>query len=187
MERTTAATGAESGIVGYFDSTFEGGEMKRRWLRCTLVPAISLLWLTVGFAADGKAVSAKTTVLTPDQLQWKPGPKELGGAEVAVLEGDPARKGFFVTRLKVPAGTKIPPHLHDNVERVTVISGKINLAMGETGDNPIVLPAGSYFSLPPKTLHNAWVDEETILQISTNGPWSMHVKKGPQRGDLGRK
>jgi quercetin dioxygenase-like cupin family protein len=158
--------------------------MKTRWFQWTLVAVMSLLWVLPGFAAENKG-SAKI-VLTPDQLQWKPGPKELGKAEVAVLDGDPAGKGFFVSRVKLPAGTKLPPHVHPNVERVTVLSGKINLAMGATADNPIVLPAGSYFSLPANTLHNAWTDEETILQISTIGPWSMQVKKGAPRS-AGRK
>jgi quercetin dioxygenase-like cupin family protein len=153
--------------------------MKKRLLQGALVAVMALLWVAAGFAAENKG-SAKI-VLTPDQLQWKPGPKELGNAEVAVLDGDPAAKGFFVSRVKLPAGTKLPPHVHAKVERVTVISGKINLAMGATADNPIVLPAGSYFSLPPNTLHNAWVDDETILQISTDGPWSMKVKKGASR------
>ena len=48
---------------------------------------------------------------------------------------------------------------------------------------PSVLPAGSYFSLPAKTVHIAWVEEETVLQLSTNGPWSFKaVKKTEKKG-----
>ena len=32
---------------------------------------------------------------------------------------------------------------------------------------------GSYFSLPPKTPHFALVSEETVVQLSTLGPWSL--------------
>jgi quercetin dioxygenase-like cupin family protein len=160
--------------------------MKKGWLQVGVIALASLLWITAGFAADGKggkkgAAAMQPIIVTPDQVQWKEGPPQLGQSQMAVLEGDPAKKGFFVTRLKLPAGAKIAPHFHNNVERVTVISGKINLAMGEAAENPTALPAGSYFSLPPKTVHNAWVDEETVLQITTNGPWSMHLKK---HGDL---
>jgi hypothetical protein len=47
--------------------------------------------------------------------------------------------------------------------------------MGDKPENPTILQAGSYFSLPPKVVHNAWVDEETVLQISTMGPWTFKM------------
>jgi hypothetical protein len=52
--------------------------------------------------------------------------------------------------------------------------------MGTTQENPVLLPAGSYFSIKPKTVHNAWVDEETVVQISTRGPWTLYTVKGGQ-------
>ncbi|MBU5636894.1 cupin domain-containing protein [Geomonas sp. Red69] len=134
----------------------------------------------VGVAAEKKGgVAAVRQVITvPADIQWQAGPPAIPGAQMAVLEGNMAKGGFFVARLKLPAGAKIAPHYHDNVERVTVISGTVKLAMGVTQDNPTVLPAGSYFALPPKKVHNGWVDEETVLQIATRGPWSLHVVKG---------
>lgn len=147
--------------------------MKKKWMSVALLFLVSLVWISAGSAAEHKkkAASSKTIILTPDELQWKEGP--MPGVQMAVVDGDPHKKGFFVLRLKLPAGTKIPPHMHGNVERVTVISGKLNLALGDKPENPKVLPAGSYFSISPHTVHNAWVDEETILQIATMGPWTM--------------
>ncbi|MBU5612830.1 cupin domain-containing protein [Geomonas azotofigens] len=134
----------------------------------------------VGVAAEKKVAKAavQQVITVPNDIQWHAGPPAIPGAQMAVLEGDMAKPGFFVARLKLPAGARIAPHFHDNVERVTVISGTIKLAMGMTQDNPTVLPAGSYFALPPKKVHNAWVDEETVLQIATRGPWSLHPVKG---------
>lgn len=134
----------------------------------------------VGVAAEKKVSKAalQQVMVLPDQVQWHAGPPAIPGAQMAVLDGDMAKAGFFVARIKLPAGAKIAPHYHGNVERVTVISGTVKLAMGVTQDNPTVLPAGSYFALPPKVVHNAWVDEETVLQIATRGPWSMHPVKG---------
>ncbi|QXE92611.1 cupin domain-containing protein [Geomonas subterranea] len=133
-----------------------------------------------GVAAEKKVSKAavQQVMVLPDQIQWHAGPPAIPGAQMAVLDGDMAKAGFFVARIKLPAGARIAPHYHGNVERVTVISGTVKLAMGVTQDNPTVLPAGSYFALPPKTVHNAWVDEETVLQIATRGPWSMHAVKG---------
>jgi quercetin dioxygenase-like cupin family protein len=154
--------------------------MRQKWIALPLLILVSLIWVTAGPAAEAKktTTASQKIVLTPDDLQWKEGPAAIPDTKMAVLEGNPAKVGFFVARLKLPAGTKIPPHIHNNVERVTVISGKLYLAMGSQQQNPAVLPAGSYISLPQKTVHNAWVEEETVLQLSTFGPWTFKpVKK----------
>src|SRR4051812_29219585 len=71
----------------------------------------------------------------PDGLKWQDGPASLPpGARFAVLEGDPAKPGPFVFRVKVPDDYKIPPHTHPKPERLTVISGTFHLGMGETFD-----------------------------------------------------
>jgi len=152
--------------------------MEKKWVVFTVVILV-LFSVSVGSAEQRKKMmkSAKTIILAPDDIQWKDGPQVLPGAKMAVLEGDPQKRGFFVSRLKLPAGTKIPPHIHNDKERVTVISGKFNLAVGDKPENPKVLTAGGYFSFPPKTVHNAWVDEETVVQISTNGPWTFKAIK----------
>lgn len=97
------------------------------------------------------------------------------GAEAAVLFGDPTKAGLFALRLKVPSGYAIPPHTHPADEVVTVISGTTNLGMGETADRSAAkaLPAGSFFALPPGTAHFVYFDEETVVQITTNGPWGL--------------
>lgn len=109
-------------------------------------------------------------------IKWGPAPKVLpAGAEAAVLFGDPAKEGLFALRLKVPSGYAVPPHTHPVDEVVTVISGTFNLGMGETADkgSAQALPAGSFFALPPGTAHFAYFDEETVIQITTNGPWGL--------------
>ena len=57
-----------------------------------------------------------------------------GGAQVAVLLGDPSKQGLFAMRLKVPKGYSIPPHSHPRRRGHTVVSGTINLGMEETAD-----------------------------------------------------
>lgn len=115
-------------------------------------------------------------MVTPDQIKWGPAPDVLPkGAQIAVLYGDPRKEGLFAFRLKVPAGYKVPPHTHPTIESVTVISGTFKLGMGKTADPAKLqaLPAGSYFAFPPGTAHFAGADEETVVQISTNGPWGI--------------
>ena len=56
------------------------------------------------------------------------------GVQMAVLAGDPGKKGPFVARLKLPPGLKIPPHQHPTTEAVTVISGEFRFGMGDKLD-----------------------------------------------------
>ena len=87
---------------------------------------------------SGTAVAQehKAKAVTPEALQWAPAPPVLPkGGQMAVLAGDPGKKGqFFVVRLKAPAGYKIPAHQHPTAEAVTVISGDLHYGMGDKLD-----------------------------------------------------
>jgi quercetin dioxygenase-like cupin family protein len=119
--------------------------------------------------------SSKHQVALPDELKWEDAKALPPGAKVAVLEGDPQKEGFFTMRIKLPAGYKIPPHTHPCPERVTVLSGTFHLGQGEKFDDKAgkALPAGSYTSMPPGMRHYAWSEGETVLQLSTIGPWGI--------------
>jgi quercetin dioxygenase-like cupin family protein len=94
---------------------------------------------------------------------------------IAVLDGDPAKEGFFTMRIKMPDGYRVPPHWHPNQERVTVLSGTLNLGSGGRFDpkQTKALAPGTYSSMPPKMTHFAWMTGETILQLSSIGPWRI--------------
>lgn len=128
-----------------------------------------------GTAAFALAQDAHT-IFAPGDVKWIEAPKTLpAGAQAAVLFGNPTKKGLFALRLKVPSGYAIPPHTHPGYEVVTVISGAAKLGMGKTADRSATkaLPAGSFFALPPGTAHFVYFDDETVVQINTNGPWSI--------------
>src|SRR6185436_357991 len=68
-------------------------------------------------------------------VKWGPGPDALPpGAQLAVMAGDPAAKGFVSLRAKMPAGYKVPPHWHPTDEHVTVLEGTFLLGQGDTVD-----------------------------------------------------
>jgi quercetin dioxygenase-like cupin family protein len=116
------------------------------------------------------------SMVQPDQIKWGPAPAVLPpGAQAAVLYGDPSKEGLFAMRLKLPNGYKVGPHTHPVVEAVTVISGTFKLGMGDSADEAKAqsLPAGSFFAFPPGTPHYAFVEGETVVQISTVGPWGL--------------
>jgi quercetin dioxygenase-like cupin family protein len=113
-------------------------------------------------------------VYRPDDVEWwDPPPTLEPGARVAVLEGDPSEFGLFTMRIRMPDGYHIAPHSHPNVERVTVVSGTFRLGNGEELDPDAAEPleAGSYTSIPPGEVHYAVAEGETVIQLSTIGPW----------------
>jgi quercetin dioxygenase-like cupin family protein len=116
-------------------------------------------------------------IYTPEEIAWQPGPASLApGSEFAVLEGNPGEPGFFNLRLKLPDGFHIAPHWHPNVERVTVISGTFRIGHGEEADpaSTQALGPGSYFSFPPEHPHYAYAEGETVIQLTSIGPWVIN-------------
>jgi quercetin dioxygenase-like cupin family protein len=139
----------------------------------TLIAAVAV----AGVASTATADTMKAhTIVPPQEIKWGPAPAVLPpGAEAAVLFGDPGEEGYFVLRLKLPAGYSVAPHTHPVDEVVTVISGTFSMGMGETADprKAQPLPAGSFFALPPDMAHYVFMEEETVIQISTVGPWGL--------------
>jgi len=144
-----------------------------------VVALMILCWLALSTtvpAQSQQSAPANRGIFTPAAIQWKDGPAALPyGAKSAVLEGDPAKEGPITMRLSFPAGFKIPPHWHPNIEHVTVISGTINLGMGDKFDKTKgnKLSAGSFSFMPPKTNHFAWTEEGCVIQVHAIGPWGV--------------
>jgi len=137
---------------------------------------VAVSW--IGFCCTAAFAMAQDAhaIFAPGDVKWIEAPKMLpAGAQAAVLFGNPAKKGLFALRLKVPSGYAIPPHTHPGYEVVTVLSGTAKFGMGKTADRGATkaLPAGSFFALPPGTAHFVYFDDETVIQINTNGPWGI--------------
>ncbi|MEX0610369.1 MAG: cupin domain-containing protein [Balneolaceae bacterium] len=115
-------------------------------------------------------------------IEWQKGPASLeSGSEYAVLEGDPTKAGVFTMRIKMPDGFQVSPHWHPNVERVTVLSGTFLLGSGEELDenNTQSMNAGSYTSMPREMVHFAIAQGETVIQLTSVGPWVInYVNEG---------
>ncbi|HEX6143118.1 MAG TPA: cupin domain-containing protein [Geminicoccaceae bacterium] len=145
-------------------------------MRITVPSLIAAVAVAAAAATAAAGTMDGHTVVSPQEIEWGPAPAVLPpGAEAAVLFGDPSKEGLFALRLKLPEGYAVPPHMHPVDEVVTVISGTFRLGMGKTADQgqARALPAGSFFALPPDMAHYVFIDEETIIQISTVGPWGL--------------
>ncbi len=143
----------------------------------------SALAMLLTMAISGTRLSAEETqspdmrLYPPTSIEWKPGPVAIpAGAKMAVLEGDPTKEGPFVVRFQFPEGYHIPPHTHPKTERVTVISGALYLATGESLDRSSAkkLSAGSFGYWPAGMKHAAWSEGETVIQLHGIGPWQIN-------------
>ena len=124
-----------------------------------------------------KAAAAKHAVsLAADELKWGDAPPNLPrGGQVAVLYGNPTKKGTFAIRLKMPDGYKIPPHWHTQDEQLTIVSGTLVMHTGDTMDAPAHdLGVGAFHFLPSKAHHAAEAQGETVVQINGQGPFDIH-------------
>jgi len=153
-----------------------------------LAVRIASVTCTLTFAgALGIAQSAHTLV-PADKVQWAPAPPSLPpGAQISVLEGDPSQKGAVTLRLKFPANYAVPPHWHSMTERVTVLSGALNVGMGDKLDRQASqkLDPGGFVSLPAKMHHFAWAAVPTVVQINLEGPFDVfyvNASEDPQKG-----
>jgi anti-sigma factor ChrR (cupin superfamily) len=144
--------------------------------RATVPVATVVLGLAL-IAVTGAAVAQTAHILVPaDKVQWGPAPPVLpAGAQLAVLEGNPAEKGPIVMRLKLPANYALPPHWHTNTERLTVLSGSFHAGMGDKLDRMMTqtLEPGGYVMLPGNMHHFAWTSAPTVVQLNFEGPFDM--------------
>ena len=152
--------------------------MKKIVVLLTLVAAIST-WLIAAekTKSDKSAAKAEHKLVAPADIQWGDGPPGLPpGAKLAVLSGDPKQPGAFTMRLQFPADYKVPPHTHPSDEHVTVISGKLNLGMGEKLDQSASkeLAPGSFGVMPAGMTHFAWTSEPTVVQVHGTGPFKVN-------------
>jgi hypothetical protein len=150
----------------------------------SLLVALALSTSAVSAAAQAptksaapKAPATAHVLVTPSDVKWGPAPPALpAGAQVAVLDGDPFKPGFFTLRLKFPDGYKVPAHWHPTDENITVIQGTFRAGMGEAHSDAALhdFPAGSFVKMPKQVRHFASARGEVIVQIYGQGPFVVN-------------
>ena len=148
-------------------------------MKITVRPLLAVACLALGLAgAIAPVLAGPGHIVVPaEAIQWGPAPPFLpAGAEIAVLEGNPAEKGPVTLRLKFPANYDIPAHWHSMTERVTVMSGMFNVGMGDKLDRAtsLLLKPGGFVSLPANMRHFAWTSAPTVVQINLEGPFDIY-------------
>jgi hypothetical protein len=115
-------------------------------------------------------------MVVPKDLKWVDAPSLPPGAKFTVIEGPLDKPVPFTIRILFPPNYKVPAHWHPNIEHVTVISGTINMGMGDKLDEKktMALPVGSLAIMQPKVNHYFWTKEGAITQAHGVGPFAIN-------------
>lgn len=142
--------------------------------------AASVLLGPCRMAAAGETAAGEAgMVMIPGAaaVTWSPAPADLPeGTEISMLVGDPDKPGPFVLRLKIPPRTVIAPHTHSRAESVTILSGTLDHAVGETLDTSRghSLTAGGFVFFPENTPHSLWTSSQAAqIEVSGTGPLGL--------------
>jgi quercetin dioxygenase-like cupin family protein len=111
-----------------------------------------------------------------EELEWKPFAAFPAGVRLAVVVGEPAQRGPYVIRVKVPHGVKLMPHKHPEDRVYTVISGVFYIGIGDEFDaeNLNAYPPGAVIILPGNTPHFHWAKSgDYVTQVTAIGPLGL--------------
>ena len=131
-----------------------------------LVPMmLGLRALDAAAQLDPKAIKIEL----PADIKWV----KNGGAETAVLVGDPAKPGIYVVLQKWLPHNNSRPHFHANDRFIRVLSGTwwVNTGAKYNPEGFKPVTAGSFVTHYANQIHyDGAKDEECILQIVGIGP-----------------
>lgn len=137
-------------------------------------------WIRLGIFALGLLgityAHAQQTAASSGELKWINAPASLPeGAKLATLQGDPAKPGAYVFRLKLPAGYQLRPNSSPSIGRIVVVSGAFNLGAGEKFDKARTIPLyPGYVHWLDKSPYFGFTNEETVVEIEGVGPFAVN-------------
>ena len=122
------------------------------------------------------AASPAQSKTKPAELKWMDGPASLPkGVQMAVVSGDPGKKGMFTIQLKMPADYAVPPHSHPSDEVVKVVSGELHYGMSGKMDmaKAKTLKGGASVTMKRKMNHWVHAAAPATVQVRAMGPFAI--------------
>jgi len=149
------------------------GDVVRKIRLQRLFITVFLVITAGGLIAKAQETTSHTNAaITPKSLKWQP---FSPGVEVAVLQGTLTENGPFTIRLRLRAGTEIPPHWHTTDENMTILKGVFGLGVGDTFEKLAIqyMAPGAFISLPKGIHHFALSKTDCVVQVHGVGPFVM--------------
>src|SRR5271167_757610 len=98
-------------------------------LLLTNIAAMSTLYASEGINNNNGAILLKAS-----DIMFHPAPGVPKRAMITLIRGDLSKAEPYTIRFKLPDGFVIPSHWHSTDEEVTVLSGTLNVGMGDKVD-----------------------------------------------------
>jgi quercetin dioxygenase-like cupin family protein len=135
--------------------------------RLKALVALCLLWCAPLIAATDEQ---GFIIRQQDEFDWGP---DLSKIKTIVLQGNPNAAGFYIIRIRFPAGATSRPHFHNQDRFITVIQGTWYAGTQSTYDFSKTVPikAGGFMKHPAGAVHfDGAKDEAVIVEIRGMGP-----------------
>ena len=147
-------------------------------VRLTIL-SVAILAMPVLAFAQGTTPAATNSpvshdIVAPDQLVWKP---IIPGAEMAVVFGDPAKKGgLYVIRIRSKGEVKVPPHWHVTDEHLTVLEGSFWIGSGEQFDSSKLkeMKLGAHAMMPAGVRHFSLTKADNVIELFGEAPFVVN-------------
>jgi len=140
---------------------------------------ISILILCSFHTYASESESAISYSIHDESLQWGACPDFFpAGCQIAVVHGDPAKPNVDIF-FRVPGNYDLPAHWHTSPERMTLLSGALNV--NYKGQPTTNLQAGMYAYGPAKLVHDGRCisNEPCVLFIAFEEPLDAIEYVGP--------
>jgi len=140
--------------------------MSNSGIACLAIASVFFLYSFQGQASE----SAISYSIHDESIEWGPCPGFFpAGCQIAVIHGDPAKPNVDIF-FKVPGNYDLPAHWHTSPERMTLLSGALNV--NYKGQPTTKLKTGMYAYGPAKAVHDGRCvsDEPCVLFIAFEDP-----------------
>jgi hypothetical protein len=119
-----------------------------------------------------------------DKLNWQKAAGNDLGVMTAIVDGDPAKPGYYLIVNRFPAGVMSRPHYHNDERHAIVLQGTWWTDEGGVfrPKETVPLKPGDYMRHPAGGHHyDGAIDEDVIVAISGTGPSTTTSLDGGDR------
>jgi hypothetical protein len=158
----------------------------RRWVMTAAACVGIGLGVALADGGSGEEASAPQGVLEAlafKDLKWERLVPELGDAspELAFV---PLGDQSHGTQRYIRSSRKfhIPRHWHSANETAVTLRGSMAFTCDRC-DSQVAQVSGDLSYIPARCVHQAWMGEDTVVFVTTDGPWDLNWSEGPPTAD----
>lgn len=144
-------------VATAFDSRYKFGGMKNKrqpFIRGGLLALVFLLACTQLAELRAEGAATAPVVVQPSSLVFA-GPPAIPGLTAAWAIGSEKGEGLYLLRVRLKAGSTLPPHTHPDARVTTVLNGLVAVGFGDSFDESrlVLVHSGESYLVPAGQPH----------------------------------